>query len=571
MKKIVSLALVLALLSPICAFMLSVDTGAVSFSFATTSPFDLSKAGVKPGDDSAHGNHQTRTVHTSHGDYAAYITGTYTDSAGQTVNKWSLIKIDPASRAATVVFTGEKYYDSSQVSLLVDKDENVWAITSTSDSRRNITTREAFDCRAHKLDAKTGTVTSYTSIINGGAADGYGYSQSFYDEYNDRILVMHAGGDYVKGRPDGASLNWTIFSLKDNSWQSRVRYIKIPARHCYFYGYFDENGGFMLLGQRDIKAVSIGYPEIGDDTGISTSDRQYMQENGITRWAANYSWDQLDLYYFPNVTLSKAYTHNVVEADFSKVTGTQTERFTFEKRLTNYYPANQNNNGGDMLYTSDIDGRKILHITYNIAYIQAAMDRSKCSESTWRHQVWDVTDPMNAQKIYDLPIVIDGSIADMNLYGGGFNFRLYRDSNNQMYLISGNRGAVSVFAIIKGADETYTYKRIGAAKTLSNMTGDLISISSHRGGSKTDDDTLNILYRTSGGSYCFTQCKIDFFDYQKGDANADKIVSAVDSYYIRAYLAGKGVSIESDFADVDSDGTVSAKDSLLLKKKLVGY
>lgn len=569
MKRFFSLILALSIIVPLATFKLTTDTGAVSHSFTITSPFNLSKSGVKPGDDSAHGNHQTRTVHTSHGDYAAYITGTYTDSKNQKVNKWSLIKIDPVSKTANVVFTGEKYYDSSQVSLIVDKDENVWAITSTSDQLRNLAS-EGFDCRAYKYDAKTETVSSYTSIINGGARDGYGYSQSFYDEKNDRILVMHAGGDYVKGKLDGASLNWTIFSLKDNSWQPRVRYIKIPARHCYFYGYFDENGGFMLIGQRDIKAASIGYPEIGDDSGISAADRQYMAQNGIQRWAANYSWDQLDLYYFPKVTTSKAYTYSVAEADFSKVTGTQAERYTLEKRLTNYYPANQNNNGGDMLYTSDIDGRKILHITYNKAYIQAAMDRSKGLESTWYHQVWDVTDPLNAKKIYDSPIVIDGKTADMHLYGGGFNFRLYRDSNKQMYLISGNRGAISVFAIIENADSTYTYKRIGSATSLTDMTGDLISISSHRGGSKTDDDTLSILYRKSGGAYCYTQCTIDFYNYRKGDVNADKTVSAIDSYLLRAFLAGKLSAIDRDLADLDGDGTITAKDSLALKKQLVG-
>ena len=75
---------------------------------------------AKVGDYATHGNHQTRTVHTSHGDYAAYITGSYTDSRGYTVDKWSLMKIDTATGKSTVVFVGEKYFDSSQVSLLVD-------------------------------------------------------------------------------------------------------------------------------------------------------------------------------------------------------------------------------------------------------------------------------------------------------------------------------------------------------------------------------------------------------------------------------------------------------------------
>ncbi|MBQ8915302.1 MAG: hypothetical protein IJ046_03885, partial [Clostridia bacterium] len=384
MKKLISVILILAsLISSLCMPLSAAE--APTFSMGTF--IDLSKTGPAPGENAQHGNHQVRTVHTSHGDYAAYITGTYTDSKYQTVNEWSLFKIDPATGTSKVIYTAEKYYDSSQVSLIVDKDENVWAITSTSDSRRNLT-GEGLDCRAHRLDAKTGEITSYSRIIGGGAQDGYGYATCFYDIAYDRIIVMHAGGDYVPGQ-EKASLNRTIFDLKKNEGQARVRHVKIESRHCYMFGYADGNGGLIMIAQRDIKAASLGYPEIGSDEGITSADRTYMKQNGITRWSANYCWDQLDLFYFPKITESKYVSYSVCEADYSHVSGTQAERYTLQKRLTNYYSAVQNNNGGDFLLTESADGKKLLHITYNKSLIQAAMDRGVACESKWYHQVWD--------------------------------------------------------------------------------------------------------------------------------------------------------------------------------------
>ena len=453
---------------------------------------------AKFGDYATHGNHQTRTVHTSHGDYAAYITGSYTDSRGYTVDKWSLMKIDTATGKSTVVFVGEKYFDSSQVSLLVDKDENVWAITSTSDSRRNLS-GEGIDSRAHRLDAKTGEVTSYQSIISGGAQDGYGYATCYYDEAYDRIIVMHAGGDYVEGQ-NKASFNWTIFDLKKNQWQTRVRIARIESRHCYMFGYADGKGGLIMIAQRDIKAASLGYPEVGSNEGITSSDRQYMSQHGITRWAADYCWDQLDLYYFPKITESKFTKYTVCEADYSKVLGTQAQRNTLEYRLKNYYPAIQNNNGGDFLLTKTAEGRMLLHITYNKALIQAAMDRSKGSESKWYHQVWDVTDGADyCAKLYE------GVLVDEMAGESGFGFRLYEDSKGNVNIIQSHNGALTILRTQYDGKGGYTYHKVGTSQTLTGA-GNMFSISSHRGGSITDDK-MNVIYAASG-KYMFYQATL---------------------------------------------------------------
>jgi len=512
MKKIISFFLVIATLLSV----MSVSASAADDpSFTLSSRLDLSGAGVNPGDNSGHGNHQTRTVHTSHGEYSAYITSTYTDSEYQTVDRWSLIRTDFSTGKSTVVFTGEKYYDSSQVSLIVDKDENVWAVTSTSDSGRNLTA-EGIDARAYRLDAKTGEITSYKSIIGGGARDGYGYATPFYDKYNNRIIVMHAGGDYTAGSTSGASLNWTIFDLNTCTWQTRVRYVKIPARHCYMYGYFDENGGFMLMAQRDIKAASLGYPEIGSDDGLTYADKQYIEENNLTRWAANYCWDQLDLYYFPNITASKYVGYSVCEADYSRVKGTQSQRYTLSYRLSNYYPAIQNNNGGDFLLTETADGKKLLHITYNKAYIQAAWNRGISNDCKWYHQVWDVTDGSAAVKLYD------GVIADEIAGESGYSFRLYEDSLGNVYFISGHNGYLYIYRAEYNGKGGYSYHSVGSKKTLSGSV-DLINISSSRGGSITDDK-INVLYMNSY-KYYLAQVTLSPVEYEPVECSHSWVLS----------------------------------------------
>lgn len=548
---------------------------------------NLSDTGITPGPNSGHGNHQTRTVHTSHGDYAAYITDSYSASKG-TVDVWSLFRTDTETGTSEVIFTGEKYYDSSQVSLLVDKDENVWAITATSDSRRNLSS-EGLDCRAHRLDAKTGEITSYSSLVSGGAQDGYGYGTSYYDSVNERIIVVLAGGDYKAGSNTGASFNWTYFDIKTGKWSRSARHAYIPSRHCYMFGYVDENGGLILIAQRDIKATSLGYPEIGNDNGITSADRDYMWDNYIFRWSANYCWDQLDLYYIPSITRSEIITYNVTEADYSRVIGTQSQRYLFENRLTNYYPETHNNNGGDFLVVKTKDNKTLLHITYNSAYIQAAMYRGKASESIWYHQVWDITDPKAAEKLYSAPITLNGTVADGVQTGGGYSFRLYEDGDGHLYLIScfdpetyrtyykdgatktetQYDSSVTVYQIM-GKGQNYTYRQTGDSHTLPGG-GALINISSHRGGS-VKDGTVNVLYMNNDGNgdYIFTSVAVSGEDYVIGDIDGSGSINAIDSQYLVRHLSGKGQEIDLFFADINCDGAVNSMDANFIKRILAG-
>ncbi len=592
MKKLLSFILISAMLLP--SFLMSAAAndanGTVTVPyFDAGSLINLSETGRTPGPNSAHGNHQTRTVHTSHGDFAAYITGSYQSDKG-TVDTWTLFKIDAQSGKAEAVFESEKYYDSSQVSLLVDKEENVWAITATSDNRRNAA-NEALDCRAHKYDPSTGEVTTYKSIISGGAQDGYGYGTSYYDPVGDRIVVVLAGGDYKSGSATGASFNWTTFDMTTGRWGRYVYYAKIPARHCYMFGYVDDSGGLMLIAQRDIKCSSLGYPEIENDLGITAADREYMWDNYIFRWSAGYCWDQLDLYYIPNLKKSALITYSVEEADYSRVIGTQSERYEFENRLTNFYPAIQNNNGGDLLTEKTPDGRTLLHITYNVAFIQAAMYRPVAQESIWYHQVWDITDPTAAKKLSSAPIVTERGVADGTATGGSYSFRLYQDGDSSVYLISlfdpatertyYKDGAtktekpydalLSVYKITE-KDGAYSYEKLPNTVTLPDG-GYILNISSHRGGSA-KDGKVNILYMNNDGNgdYIFSQLDLGEIDVKRGDINRDEEINGKDSNILKQFNSGTATpsELQALAADTTCDKNVNGTDSNLLLQYLSG-
>jgi len=109
MKKIFSIFLAAAMLLPsLLISPTAAEEKQISYPFEVSDFTDLSSTGVRPGANSAHGNHQIRTVHTSHGDYAAYITNSYEVDDG-VMDQWSLFRIDAESGKAEVIFTGEKY------------------------------------------------------------------------------------------------------------------------------------------------------------------------------------------------------------------------------------------------------------------------------------------------------------------------------------------------------------------------------------------------------------------------------------------------------------------------------
>lgn len=91
-----------------------------------------------------------------------------------------------------------------------------------------------------------------------------------------------------------------------------------------------------------------------------------------------------------------------------------------------------------------------------------------------------------------------------------------------------------------------------AAVTVSYKMGDIINIAF-------DDIGVAVV---SGG--------VNIVDFIYGDLNSDGVVNKKDSLLLKMYLAGNTTDIDTDAADVFTDGSVNKKDSLLLKRYLAG-
>lgn len=91
-----------------------------------------------------------------------------------------------------------------------------------------------------------------------------------------------------------------------------------------------------------------------------------------------------------------------------------------------------------------------------------------------------------------------------------------------------------------------------AAVTVSYKMGDIINI---------DFEDIGVAV-VSGG--------VNIVDFIYGDLNSDGAVNKKDSLLLKMYLAGSTTDIDTDAADVFTDGIVNKKDSLLLKRYLAG-
>ena len=468
--------------------MMSADATDYTLEVTFSDIVDIYEAGanVHAGDNSMHGGHQTRNVHTSHGDYAAYITNTVKD-----MNQFSVIKINDDG-TTTVLFQEYKIYDTSQVGLFVDSDENVWAVTVGSNNFK-----DQFDNRpaaiiaaAYRIDKETNETACYNVLVPKETSDGYGYSSFCYDEVNEKIYTLTSSGN------EPGYLTWLIFDIETKTWENEARAIKTNNRQCYHYIYADGKGGMFVVNERDIRASSAGYPEIGNNHGLTDAELATFP-----RWSADYLWDQLELYYIPDVTEVEVKTLMVEEADFSRVTGTQEERYSLAGRLTNEYPNIQNNKGGDTFV--DADG--YLHVTYAKEFLLAASTRAT-TERTWYHATYDISDPNN-MKLLSKKAIVDDSKLDYNC-----SFRMYQDSKGQLYYVSGETdkatGEGNIVLYKLDGDVNNGYERTKVAEK--EILGDhIIHISNDRSNS-TADDSFGVLYPNRKNDYNYLMVDIEY-------------------------------------------------------------
>ena len=360
------------------------------------------KTGLISGQDSNHGNHQTRVVRTSHGSYVAYVTdyrgGKYLQHPTQGLSEISVMKINKDG-TVELIMQHVKSYDSSQVSLIVDKDENVWAglvyengFRDQFDAHKNGMVLEFF-----RIDAETDEVNGYSTIvsdidINGG---GIGYGTFYYDKATNSIVAMAA--DAVPSDP--SYLYWKVFNLDTLTWSPETHSMRVNGgRNAYMFFNPDNKGGLVVVTNRNpyVRSSVTYFPELENDEGLTP---EIMIENGMyetrydddgnpykvpARQHVSYCFDQINAYVIPDIN-SSDYTHFIVyDTDHSRITGTSEERITPEFRSKNEYPNIANNNGGDIFL--DNDGN--LHVTLKVSYVKMAWDW-EVTEERWVHVVYD--------------------------------------------------------------------------------------------------------------------------------------------------------------------------------------
>lgn len=319
-----------------------------------------------------HSGHQTRIVHTSHGDYAAYLSDEiYSSSGGNSYfNELSIVKIQNGEQK--LLFQDYISYDSSSISIFADANENVYAATLVSNKWGN---QYGANLAIWAVDTETDEVNGHIANIPFAKAanGGYGYAQPVINDQTGKIYALFSGGDY----PNAGVIAWFTFDMASQQWEPDCHYIDIDARHCYHHAFASGNG-ICLVTQRDVLATSYGYPEV-------------TRGGGNSWWPADYVWDQEDLYMITDMTSNNIFSNvPVAEADYSKLT--KGREFTLEERQSRLYPANK-------VYDTYLDGTE-LHVIGDTRWYLGAYDRKNREGHVW-HRVFDVSDPANVKLLSD--------------------------------------------------------------------------------------------------------------------------------------------------------------------------
>ena len=486
-------------------------------------------SGMWAGANSAHGNEMTRVVHTSHGDYVAYITDSFIGNDNICLAQISVMKVNEDG-TTEFIYSNYNVNENSGISLFVDNDENVWCVTSEETyykAELNRPTR--LYVSAYCIDAETDEVMTYSAILDEAKYEGYGKTDICYDTTSNQVYVFQ--GAWTGTDKAGAVVS--IFDLNTRKWDPYVRGFDTEHSQCYKFIFADGNGGVYMIDERTIHNAVLRYSEIEDNIGLTEEELEK-----INRWSASYIWDQLLFTWIPDVSDDsvKSYNQIAVAGDYSKVLGDYDYRHSYEGRTTNLYPLVQNSNGGDFYVTSD----GYFHLTYCYQYGYHAADRSTDSQ-TWYHEVFDMSDPANIKSVYRGVLSEDTKdrVATCET-----SWRMYEDSDGQLYFISGYTDDLSesdaplrdsvlrVISVDGNPEDGYTYRTLASMDYVGYQ---LVNVSNARSNS-VQDDVIDVIFKSGASSW-------------KGDRSYD------DYHFVRINLSDLE-PIQSGMVDV----TVEMKD-----------
>ncbi|MCI9448625.1 MAG: hypothetical protein HFE30_00005, partial [Clostridiales bacterium] len=198
-----------------------------------------------------HGGHESKVVRTPYGTFSVYVNDSRVDSDGIQWDKFTVIKI--SSDKFEVVFEAE--YPHSQGScapnIFAGNGSTIYISIISVDQPKYVhqQRQEGAWLTIYEINAATNEYQSYQANPNFAVTGkgGYGYSQPIPDIENGKIYALYTGGD-IPGQ-----LAWFTFDINSHKWMPECRTVETEFRCCYFNAYADGNGGFIFVGQRDVK------------------------------------------------------------------------------------------------------------------------------------------------------------------------------------------------------------------------------------------------------------------------------------------------------------------------------
>jgi hypothetical protein len=378
-----------------------------------STPVDISEqTGLVIGQDGFHSGHQTRIVHTSHGDYIAMLTDRLRSDTHIQLNEFSIIKV--LDGQATVIYQDYQSYCTSSISIFQDEKGEVYASAIVSNKYNDDSSNCAVSLSLWHIDAQTDEVNGYKTTLKNKVFHSYGYAQPAIDTVNKKIYALISRGN---GDNDGY-LHWFIFDLETMSWEPDEYIIecKDKWRFAYHYLFADGEGGMYMVTQRNALAENLGYPEIPSSPV----------------WPANYVWDALAYYYIPDVyDDSEFYFQYVQEPDYSRVQDLDGDgkRDSMEERLANQYPGVLNNHYGDTY----VDTKGLLHVLYTVTYNQNAYDRGVAFEVSLWHVTYDLTDKTAPKLLSKDRLFFDRDKEDNTIT---FEFRMTEGVDGSLFIVA---------------------------------------------------------------------------------------------------------------------------------------
>lgn len=450
-------------------------------------------AGVYASDYSSHGNQQMRVVHTTHGDYIGYTTDLFV--ASYYLTEVALMKIFPDG-STKLLFRDLKPYGSCTHSLVCDNDGNVWSTILEENMWE-----EASNNRCHnffgvtyRIDAETDKVRAFPAILDAPEVPNCAKTEICYDPSVNKIYVF-------TGRAASNRMSkevWMIFDCTKEKWERKVYFFEQDFEYHYKYIYPDGKGGVILVDNRATTAEAVGFPESANDYGPTEEEWKT-----VTRHSASYVWDGLQMLYITDINArNTGCAITAVEADYSRAVGDQDYRYSLRGRYSNWYPAVNNNNGGDFFR----DSKGHYHLIYNQSFIQAAGDRTVVDSSIWYHEVFDAADPHNMRRLSKKRLFAD--IEDQKQIASS-SWRMTESTDGVLYIISGysnvaqghggDHSLLRVYALEEIADGACEYDYVKLAEE--RFSGrPLVTISNNRGNCYSGDDIVDVIYKRPYGS-----------------------------------------------------------------------